>query len=390
MNNETTPEPPINQPVNQPSIYNFLQIMNKAKATDLYITVGHPACMRIEGDFENISNGPISHDQVNEILASIMTSRQLRQFENELEMNMPLHLGDMGRFRVNVLKQRQMPALVIRRIISRIPTFEELRLHPTIETLARDRQGLVLITGMTGSGKTTTMASMVDYRNAHERGHIVTIEDPIEYFHDHKQSIITQREVGVDTKEYANAIRNAFRQRPDMLLIGEILDREVMEQALLFSQTGHLCLATIHANNAYQAIDRVINLFDKDFQNQARLSLSSNLRAIVSQRLVPQINGSLIVAQEVMLNEGLIRKLIMDGKTAAIPEVMEQNKQNGMCTFDQSLLDLYQRGLIDDETAIKQSDQSGDMKIKIRQIMINNGTDNSLSQPSSLYMTEND
>ena len=342
--------------------------MNKSRATDLYLTVGHPPCLRIESDFKNIAEDSISQEQLNEILGSIMTSRQLRQFETEMELNMPLHLGELGRFRINVLKQRQMPALVIRRIISQIPTFEELRLHPTIEMLAVERQGLILITGMTGSGKSTTLAAMVDYRNQQEKGHIITIEDPIEFFHEHKSSVVTQREVGVDTESYTTALKNAFRQRPDVILIGEILDREVMEQALTFSQTGHLCMATIHANNAYQAIDRVINLFDKDFQNQARLSLSSNLRAIVSQRLVPKVDGDLIMAQEILLNEGLVRKLILDGQTNGIREVMDQNKKSGMCTFDESILDLYREGLVDESTAIKQSDQPGDMKIKIRQI----------------------
>ena len=351
-----------------PAIYNYLREMNKSMATDLYLTVGHPPCLRIESDFKNITGDPISIDQINDILSTILTSRQLRQFEKDMELNMPLSLGEMGRFRVNILKQRQMPALVIRRIISKIPTFEDLRLHPSIEELAMERQGLVLITGMTGSGKSTTLAAMVDYRNENHKGHIITIEEPIEYFHDHKNCVVTQREVGVDTDSYKTALKNAFRQRPDVILVGEILDREVMEQALTFSQTGHLCMATIHANNTYQAIDRVINLFNKDFQNQARLSLASNLRAIVSQRLIPGVKGDLIMAQEIMLNEGLVKKLILDGKTAAVKEVIEQNRENGMCSFDQSLLTLYREGMIDAQTAIKQSDQAGDMKIKIRQI----------------------
>lgn len=373
-----------------PIIYKYLQEMNKTRATDLYLTVGHPACLRIESSFKNISDNPINQEQINEILGSIMTSRQLRYFEAEMELNMPLHLGDLGRFRINVLKQRQMPALVIRRIISQIPTFDELRLHPTIEKLSLERQGLVLITGMTGSGKSTTLAAMVDYRNESQRGHIITIEDPIEYFHDHKQSVVTQREVGVDTESYTTALKNAFRQRPDVILIGEILDREVMEQSLNFSQTGHLCMATIHANNAYQTIDRMVNLFDKDFQNQARLSLSSNLRAIVSQRLIPTKNGDLIMAQEIMLNEGLVKKLILDGKTNGIREIMEQNKQNGMCTFDQSILDLYRQGLIDEDTAVKQSDQPGDMKIKIRQVELGEKGNMKDMDTSVLSISEND
>ena len=373
-----------------PLIYKYLKQMNKERATDLYLTVGHPPCLRVENDLVNISPDPLNQEHLNEILGSIMTSRQFRQFESDMEMNMPLHLGDLGRFRINAYRQRQMPALVIRRIISKIPTFEELRLNPVIETLAMERQGLVLITGMTGSGKSTTLASMIDYRNRHYKGHVITVEDPIEYFHEHKQSVITQREVGVDTESYATALKNAFRQRPDVILIGEILDREVMEQALTFSQTGHLCMATIHANNAYQAIDRVINLFDKDFQTQARLSLSSNLRSIVAQRLVPGVQNELIMAQEILLNEGLVRKLILDGKTSSIREVMDQNKQNGMCTFDQAILTLYRAGEIDEETAIKQSDQSGDMKMKIRQVELGEKGQMKEMDTSLLSITESD
>ena len=373
-----------------PEIYKYLKEMNDAKATDLYLTVGHPPCLRIESDFRNIADQPINQEQINEILGSIMTSRQLRQFEMEMEMNMPLDLGDLGRFRINILKQRQMPALVIRRIISQIPTFEDLRLHPTIDKLAMDRQGLVLVTGMTGSGKSTTLAAMIDHRNRNEKAHIVTIEDPIEYFHEHKKSVVTQREVGVDTESYAIALKNAFRQRPDVLLVGEILDREVMEQTLTFSQTGHLCMATIHANNAYQAIDRVINLFDKDFQNQARLSLSSNLKAVVSQRLIPRVDGDLIMVQEILINEGLVRKLILDGKTSAMKEVMEQNSQNGMCTFDQSILDCYRKGLVDEDTAIRQSDQPADMKMKLRQIDLGERSQMKDMDTSLLSISEGD
>jgi twitching motility protein PilU len=226
------------------------------------------------------------------------------------------------------------------------------------------------VTGMTGSGKSTTLAAMIDYRNRREQGHIITIEDPIEYFHEHSKSVITQREVGVDTESYAVALKNALRQRPDVILVGEIRDREVMEQALTASETGHLCLATLHTTNAYQSIERVVNLFPEDYQRQVRMNLSMNLRAIVSQRLVPSIKGGMTVVIEVMLNQGLVRELIHKGDIGKIKDVMEQNNQMGMCSFDQSLERAYREGVITEETAITFADQPGDLKIKIQQIKL--------------------
>lgn len=232
------------------------------------------------------------------------------------------------------------------------------------------KRGLILITGMTGSGKSTTLASMIDYRNQRQEGHIITIEDPIEYFHEHKKSVITQREVGVDTESYAIAMKNSLRQRPDVILVGEIRDREVMEQALTIAETGHLCLATIHTNNAYQAIERIVNLFPEDFHAQIRLNLSLNLQAIISQRLLPSLKGGMVPAIEIMLNQGLVRELILKGDIGKISTVMEQNASIGMCTFDQSLLKLYQEGHLDEDAAISNSDRPSDMKIKIQQAQL--------------------
>lgn len=349
-----------------PLILKYLIEMDKRQASDLYITVGSPASLRIDDELLAISD-VLTPEDIDMILGSVLTVRQRRMFESEMEMNSSLDMGEHGRFRVNVLRQRRSPAIVIRRIVSKIPSFSELRLPKILETLSLERRGLVLLTGITGSGKSTTLASMIDHRNSSESGHIITIEDPIEYFHEHKKSIVTQREVGVDTQSYATAMKNALRQRPDVMLVGEIRDREVMEQALSITETGHLCLATIHTTNAYQSIERIVNLFPEEMASQVRMNLSSNLKAIVSQRLVPALDGGLVPAVEVMLNQALVRDLILKGENLKIKDVMEQNNTLGMCTFDQSLLGLYAEGLIAEDTAITNSDKPSDLKIKLQQ-----------------------
>lgn len=366
-----------------PVVFSYLSAMADHKASDLYLTVGYPPSVRTDAALVSLSDVPLTLDAINEILGSVLTNRQKREFEQNLELNSALDMGKHGRFRVNVLQQRQFPALVIRRITSKIPSFEELHLPPILEKLAMERRGLVLITGMTGSGKSTTLAAMVDYRNSREQGHIITIEDPIEYFHEHKKSIVTQREVGMDTGTFAVAMKNALRQRPDVILVGEIRDREVMEQGLTIAETGHLCLATLHTNNAYQAIERIVNLFPEDYHNQIRLNLSLNLRAIISQRLLPCLKGGMIIALEVMLNQGLVKELIQSGQVGKIREIMEQNASSGMCTFDQSLLILYRDGQISEEVALAQADQPSDMLIKIRQVNLGKGADTLRSMDTS-------
>lgn len=344
--------------------------MNDHKASDLYLTVNHPPTLRTEKGFVALDNKPMTHDDINNILNTVLTARQKRDYESQMELNTSLDMGRYGRFRLNALRQRQFPALVIRRIISKIPSFADLRLPKILEKLSMDKRGLVLLTGMTGSGKSTTLAAMVDYRNALEEGHIITIEDPIEYYHEHKKSVVTQREVGVDTESYAVALKNALRQRPDVILVGEIRDREVMDQALTSAETGHLCLATIHTANSYQAIERIVNFFPEDYASQIRLNLSVNLKAIVSQRLVPSTDGGLVPAIEVMLNQGHVRDLIMKGEITKIKDVMEQNATLGMCSFDQSFLQLYQQGLITEEVAMLNSDKQADMKVKLQQMKL--------------------
>ncbi|HEY8189117.1 MAG TPA: PilT/PilU family type 4a pilus ATPase [Micavibrio sp.] len=373
-----------------PLILQYFQSMNDKEASDLYLTVGFPPTLRSDNGLVALRPDPMTLDELNEIIASILTNRQRRDFEAQMELNTSLDVGRFGRFRVNALRQRQFPALVIRRIVSKIPSFEELHLPKILEALAMARRGLILVTGMTGSGKSTTLASMIDYRNSRDQGHIITIEDPIEYFHEHKRSVVSQREIGVDTESFAIALKNALRQRPDVILVGEIRDREVMEQALTAAETGHLCLATLHTNNAYQSIERIVNLFPEEFHNQIRLNLSVNLRATVSQRLIPGIDGGQTVAMEVMLNQGLVKDLILKGDIIKIRDVMEQNTQLGMCSFDQSLFRLFKEGRISEETAISQSDQAGDLKIKIQQFKVGKGDPDTLRALDTTRMSFSD
>lgn len=333
----------------------------------MYLTVGFPPTLRGDKTLIKLADTPLTPDDINDIINSMLTSRQKRDFESHMELNTALDMSEHGRFRVNVMRQRQFPALVIRRITSEIPSFQDLRLPKILEKLAMEKRGLILVTGMTGSGKSTTLAAMIDQRNQNSAGHIITIEDPIEFFHEHKGCVVTQREIGVDTESYALAMKNSLRQRPDVILVGEIRDREVMEQALSIAETGHLCLATIHTNNSYQAIERIVNLFPEDFHNQIRLNLSMNLKGIISQRLLPSIEKGMAPAIEVMLNQGLVRELILKGEIGRIHDVMEQNNSIGMCTFDQSLMRLFLDGLISEDTAISNSDKPSDMKIKVQQ-----------------------
>jgi len=350
-----------------PLIFTYLSAMNEHEASDMYLTVGFPPTLRGDDGLIKLTDDVLTPDNINEILASMLTSRQRRDFDVQMELNTALDMAEHGRFRINVLRQRQFPALVIRRIVSEIPSFSALRLPKILENLAMEKRGLILVTGMTGSGKSTTLAAMIDQRNQNSSGHIITIEDPVEFFHEHKGCVVTQREVGVDTESFATAMKNSLRQRPDVILVGEIRDREVMEQALSIAETGHLCLATIHTNNSYQAIERIVNLFPEDAHNQIRLNLSMNLKGIVSQRLLPSVGGGLAPAIEVLINQGLVRELILKGEIGKIHDVMEQNNSIGMSTFDQSLMRLFMDDLITEDTAITNSDKPSDMKIKVQQ-----------------------
>ncbi len=350
------------------TVLTYLRAMEAQSATDLYLTIGFPPMLRGDDATTRLSDTPLTRDDLDAIMAAVLTRRQLREFAVKMELNTALDMGKQGRFRVNVLRQRQQPALVIRRIITKIPDFAALRLPPIMAQLAMATNGLVLVTGRTGSGKSTTLAAMIDYRNDRVPGHIVTIEDPIEYYHEHKKCIVSQREVGVDTESFYEAMRNCLRQRPDVILVGEVRDRHSMEQALTISASGHLCLATLHTNNSYQAIERVINLFPEEHKDQIRLNLSLNLRAIVAQRLVPAVGGGVVPAVEVLLNQALVREIILKGELGKISSVMERNVSQGMCTFDQSLCDLFARGLVTEQAALTNADRPTDLKIKLEHI----------------------
>jgi len=360
-------------------------MMNERSASDLYLTVGTPPTLRISDELHYAHDHNLTAEHIADIIQTILTTKQKRDFQIHMELNTAIDLAEHGRFRVNILKQRQDTALVIRRVETVIPSVNDLRLPPLLEKLSLEKRGLVLLTGMTGSGKSTTLASMLDYRNENKSGHILTIEDPIEYYHHHKKSVVTQREVGVDTISYEAALKNSLRQRPDVILIGEIRDQNVMEQALTIAETGHLCFATLHTSNAYQAIERIVNFFPEDQHKQVRLNLSMNLKAIISQRLLPKIGGGLVPAIEIMLNEALIRELIQKGQYEKVVDVMEKNNPIGMCSFDQSLLELYAAGLITEDTVLTHADRTSDMKIKMQTIKLGKKGDDLSSIDTSIF-----
>jgi twitching motility protein PilU len=349
------------------AIYSYLNEMVKRHASDLYLTVGVSPTLRIDDELHVIGDAQIKEEDLQGMLAEVLTSRQRREFDSTMELNLAFDMGKDGRFRINVLRQRQHTGMVIRRITSMIPTFDELHLPKIFEKLALEKRGLIMVSGVTSSGKSTSLAAMADYRNRMMSGHIITIEDPIEYYHEHKKGIVTQREIGIDTVSYNVALKNALRQKPDVILVGEVRDPEVMEQTITAAETGHLCLATIHTNNASQAIERIINFFPEDRQQQIRIALSMNLRAIISQRLVRSVKGDMVVALEILLNEALIKELILKGDTTKIRDVMENNNHTGMISFDQSLFKLYQDGIITEKTAVMEADVQADMKMKIQQ-----------------------
>jgi len=362
------------------AIYNYLNEVVRKEATDLYLTVGVPPTLRIDDKLVAITQVPMQEEDIQAVLMEILTPRQRLEFDTNMELNMALDLGQEGRFRINIMRQRQNPALVIRRITNRIPNFEQLHLPKIMEKMAVEKRGLILICGMTASGKSTLASALIDYRNTMVGGHIITIEDPVEFYHEHKMGIITQREVGIDTASYSVALKNALRQKPDVILVGEIRYQDVMIQAISAAETGHTCYATLHTTNATQAIERIVGFFPEERHQQIRIALSMNLRAIIALRLVPAVKGGMVMVPEIMLNEALVKELILKGETNKIHDVMANNNTAGMVTFDQSLLGLYKKGIITAQTAIAESDYAADMKIKIQQLKM---TEKSVSPASS-------
>ena len=343
----------------------LLAILVKFKGSDLYLTVGAPPAAKFQGKLKAIAKERLTEEEAKSIAYSLMTPNQIADFEKRPEMNLAIVRQGMGRFRVNIFKQQNYVALVIRSIITLIPSLEELNLPPILKEIIMERRGLILFVGSTGSGKSTSLASLIDYRNINVAGHIITIEDPIEYVHTHKKSIVNQREVGVDTESYEDALKNTLRQAPDVILIGEIRDAKTMEHALTFAETGHLCLSTLHANNANQALDRIINFFPEERHRQIFMDLSLNVRAFISQRLVPTLDEGRIAAVEVLLASPIARDLIRKGEVYGLKEVMEKGVNIGMKTFDQALLELYQSGRVSLEEALRNADSANNLRLKI-------------------------
>jgi twitching motility protein PilU len=344
----------------------FLKLMTEKNASDMFLTTGAPVNIKVEGKLYPLGNTGLPAGMVKKISYSLMDEGQVPQFERELELNMAIAVKDAGRFRINVFKQRGEIGMVIRAIKSEIPSFDQLRLPSILSDLVMEPRGLVLMVGATGSGKSSTLAAMIDYRNTNSSGHILTVEDPIEFLHRHKKSIVNQREVGLDTRSYHFALKNAMREAPDVIMIGEILDTETMEAAIAFSETGHLCLSTLHSNNADQTMERILNFFPESAHKNVLMNLSLNLRSIVSQRLVVGKDGKRLPAIEILLNTPIIRDMIRRGQIHELKEAMDRSLAEGMCTFDQSLFSLYKQGRIELEEALRKADSRDGLALKIR------------------------
>ncbi len=343
----------------------FLKILVDKDGSDLYLTADAPPAAKFQGVLRPLQEQLLDKSQLHELAYSLMDEGQRAAFEKVPEMNLAISEPGIGRFRVNIFRQRNSCALVIRNIKVAIPDADQLGLPPILKKTIMEKRGLILFVGGTGSGKSTSLAALIDYRNTHSSGHIITIEDPIEYVHPHKKCLVSQREVGVDTLSFEDALKNTLRQAPDVILIGEIRTRETMEHALAFAETGHLCLSTLHANNSNQALDRIINFFPEERRDQLLLDLSLNMKAFVSQRLVPTVAGKRVAAFEILLSSQLIRDLILKGEVHGIKEAMEKSENVGMQTFDSCLLKLFKEGIISLDDALHNSDSPTNLKLKI-------------------------
>ncbi|MDP1705957.1 MAG: PilT/PilU family type 4a pilus ATPase, partial [Sulfurimicrobium sp.] len=351
----------------QKFMHDLLRLMLSKKASDLFITAGFPPAIKVDGKVTPVSNQTLTPAHTQELAMAVMNSKQASEFESTKECNFAISPPDIGRFRVNAFVQQSRVGLVLRTITAKIPKFEELGLPEVLKDVAMTKRGLVIFVGGTGSGKSTSLAAMVGYRNENSFGHIITIEDPVEYVHDHRNCIVTQREVGVDTDNWFAALKNTLRQAPDVILIGEIRDRETMDYAIAFAETGHLCLSTLHANSTNQALDRIINFFPEERRDQLLMDLSLNLKAFVSQRLIPMKEGKgRAAAIEIMLNSPLISDLIFKGDVHEIKEIISKSRELGMQTFDQALFDLYEAGMISYEDALRNADSLNDLRLQIK------------------------
>jgi len=344
----------------------YLKLMAQKQASDLYFSTGTRVHLKVEGRLIPVGEAPLDSLVVKQMIYSLLTDQQIAEFEREWELNTGLSLEGVGRFRVNVFKQRGDVAMVIRYIKFGVPGIEELGLPPVLKEMIMEPRGLILVVGATGSGKSTTLASMIEFRNQIRSGHILTIEDPIEYLFQHKKSLINQREVGLDTHSFHNALKNAMREAPDVIMIGEVRDLTTMQAAIAYAETGHLCLSTLHANNANQALDRIKNFFPETAHRQLYMDLSLNLKGVISQRLLPAIQGGRVPAVEVMLLSSYVSELILEGNTHGLKEAMEQSETRGMQTFDQCLYNLYKDGRITLEDTLNNADSRNDLALRIR------------------------
>ncbi|PWF47866.1 PilT/PilU family type 4a pilus ATPase [Massilia glaciei] len=348
-------------------MFDLLRLMTSKGGSDLFITAGFPPAIKIDGKMTPVSSQPLTSVHTADLARSIMNDKQTAGFELTKESNFAISPGDLGRFRVSAFVQMSCVGMVLRVITTTIPRLEDLDLPPVLSEVVMSKRGLVIMVGATGSGKSTTLAAMVGYRNENSYGHIITIEDPVEYVHPHRNCVITQREVGVDTESFEAALKNSLRQAPDVIQIGEIRDRETMEHAIAFAETGHLCLATLHANSSNQALDRIINFFPEERRQQLLMDLSLNLRGLISQRLIPrkEVKGR-CVAIEIMLNSPLISDLIFKGQVHEIKEIMKKSRELGMQTFDQALFDLHEADKISYEDALRNADSVNDLRLQIK------------------------
>ncbi len=348
-------------------VHQLLRAMLAKRASDLFITAGFPPAMKIDGKMTPVSQSSLSPVHTGEIARSIMTDKQAAEFEATKECNFAIAPAGIGRYRVNAFVQQSRIGLVLRTITTAIPKMEDLNLPEVLKDVVMTKRGLVILVGGTGSGKSTTLAAMIGFRNENSYGHIITIEDPVEYVHEHKNCVVTQREIGVDTDNWFAALKNTLRQAPDVILIGEIRDRETMDYAIAFAETGHLCMSTLHANSTNQALDRIINFFPEERRHQLLMDLSLNLKAFVSQRLIPKKEGKgRVAAIEILLNSPLIQDLIFKGEVHEIKDVMKRSREIGMQTFDQALFDLFEADMISYEDALRNADSLNDLRLKIK------------------------
>ena len=372
-------------------MHDLLRLLVQKDGSDLFITAGAVPSMKVDGEMKQISNQALSPQHTQVLVSAIMNDKQRAEFEETQEFNFAISLPGVSRFRVNAFTQRSSVGVVLRVIRSEIPLLEDLNLPPILKDISLTKRGLVIFVGATGSGKSTSLAAMVGYRNKNSHGHIITIEDPIEFVHNHINCIVTQREVGVDTDSYEVALKNTLRQAPDVILIGEIRDRETMEHAIAFAETGHLCLSTLHANSTNQALDRIINFFPEERRQQLLMDLSLNLKSLISQRLIPTVSGNgRIAAIEIMLNSPLMSDLIFKGNVHDIKELIAKSNELGMQTFDQALFNLYEAGQIKYEDALRNADSVNDLRLRFKLEGKDSSNSNLMEGLDNISMEDND